>query len=93
MNAGEAYRIGLVSDLSEPGRLIGDALTLARRIATRGPKAVRSAKILLRKGIDMSFQKALDMEKDHFAELFNDEGIEGIKAFLEKRKPSWEKDK
>ena len=93
MNAGEAYRIGLVSDLSEPGRLIEDALTLARRIATRGPKAVRSAKILLRKGIDMSFQKALDMEKDHFAELFNDEGIEGIKAFLEKRKPSWEKNK
>jgi enoyl-CoA hydratase len=92
MDAREAYRIGLVQDLSEPENLIGDALKLARRIATRGPKAVRFAKILLRKGIDMNFQKALDLEKEHFAELFRDEGIEGMKAFLEKRKPAWEKE-
>lgn len=93
MDAREAYRIGLVQVLSEPDKLIEDALAMATRIATRGPKAVRSAKILLRKGIDMNFQKALDMEKDHFAELFNDEGIEGMKAFLENRKPSWETDR
>lgn len=93
MDAKEAYRIGLVQDLSEPDKLIGDAIALANRIASRGPKAVRSAKRLLRKGIDMNFQKALDMEKEYFAELFNDEGKEGMKAFLEKRKPSWEKDK
>jgi enoyl-CoA hydratase len=90
MDAREAYRIGLVQDLSEPDKLVEDALALAIRIATRGPKAVRSAKMLLRKGIDMSFQKALDLEKEHFAQLFNDEGIEGMKAFLEHRKPSWE---
>jgi enoyl-CoA hydratase len=70
---------------------MSDAMVLARRIASRGPKAVRMAKMLLRKGIDMNFQKALDMEKDHFAELFHDEGIEGMKAFLEKRKPAWDK--
>lgn len=93
MDAKEAYRIGLVQDLSEPDKLIEDALALAGRISTRGPKSVRSAKMLLRKGIDMNFQKALDMEKEHFAELFNDEGIEGMKAFLEKRKPSWENNK
>ncbi|MFA6128077.1 MAG: enoyl-CoA hydratase-related protein [Bacteroidales bacterium] len=93
MDASEAYRIGLVQDLSEPDKLLEDALTLARRIATRGPKAVRTAKILLRKGIDMNFQKALDMEKEHFADLFNDEGLEGMKAFLEKRKPSWDQEK
>lgn len=93
MDAREAYRIGLVQDISEPDKLMEDAMALARRIATRGPKAVRSAKILLRKGIDMNFQKALDMEKDHFAELFGDEGIEGMKAFLEKRRPYWEIEK
>jgi len=89
MDAREAYRIGLVQDLSEPDKLIEDALELAARIATRGPKAVRSAKMLLRKGIDMNFQKALDLEKEYFAELFHDEGKEGMNAFLEKRKPSW----
>ncbi len=92
MDASEAYRIGLVQGLSEPDKLIDDSLALAKRISTRGPKAVRTAKMLLRKGFDMNFQKALDMEKEHFAELFSDEGIEGMKAFLEKRKPSWEKE-
>lgn len=93
MDAGEAYRIGLVQDLSEPDKLMEDALALAERIASRGPKAVCSAKMLLRKGIDMNFQKALDLEKEHFAELFVSEGKEGMKAFLEKRKPSWDKKK
>ena len=93
MDANEAYRVGLVQGISEPEKLIEDSLALAKRIATRGPKAVRTAKMLLRKGFDMNFQKALDMEKEHFAELFNDEGKEGMKAFLEKRKPSWEQEK
>jgi enoyl-CoA hydratase len=91
MDANEAYRVGLVQNLSEPEKLIEEALVLANRIATRGPNSVRSAKMLLRKGIDMNFQKALDLEKEQFAERFNDEGVEGMKAFLEKRKPSWEK--
>jgi enoyl-CoA hydratase len=89
-SAEEAYRVGLVQALSEPDHLIDDALALANRIASRGPKAVRSSKILLRKGFDMDFQKALDLEKEHFMNLFHDEGKEGMKAFLEKRKPSWE---
>ncbi len=93
MDAKEAYRVGLVQGLSEPDKLIEDAMALGKRISTRGPKAVRTAKLLLRKGFDMNFQKALDLEKEHFAELFQDEGKEGMKAFLEKRKPSWEVDK
>jgi len=90
-DAAEAYRIGLVQDLTEPGKLLENALALAGRIASRGPKAVTSAKILLRKGIDMNFQKALDLEKERFAELFMDEGKEGMSAFLKKTKPSWER--
>jgi len=89
-DAAEALRVGLVSSVSAPEKLMEDVLALANKIATRGPKALKAAKVLLRKGIDMDFQKALDMEKDAFAELFEDEGIEGMKAFLEKRKPSWE---
>jgi enoyl-CoA hydratase len=91
MNAAEAYRIGLAQDLTTPDKLIGEAMNLANRIAAMGPKAVCAAKMLLRKGIDMNFQKALDLEKEHFAELFMDEGKEGMKAFLEKRKPDWGK--
>jgi enoyl-CoA hydratase len=89
-DAAEALRVGLISSVSAPEKLMEDVITLANKIATRGPKALKAAKVLLRKGIDMDFQKALDMEKEAFAELFEDEGIEGMKAFLEKRKPSWE---
>jgi enoyl-CoA hydratase len=89
-DAAEALRVGLVSSVSPPEKLMEDVMALANKIATRGPKALKAAKLLLRKGIDMDFQKALDMEKEAFAGLFEDEGIEGMKAFLEKRKPSWE---
>jgi enoyl-CoA hydratase len=93
MDSAEAYRIGLVQGLSEPDKLLDDAIALAGRIATRGPKAVKSAKLLVRKGFDMEFQKAMDLEKEYFAELFTDEGKEGMQAFLEKRKPAWEQGK
>jgi enoyl-CoA hydratase len=92
MNAEEAYRNGLVQGISGSANLLEETLALADRIATRGPKAVKAAKLLVRKGFDMEFQKALDLEKEHFAELFEDEGKEGMRAFLEKRKPVWEKE-
>jgi len=89
-SAAEALRVGLVQSVSPPERLIPDALALANRIATRSPKAVRKAKQLMRKGFDMEFQKALDKEKEAFAGMFEDEAIEGLNAFLEKRKPEWD---
>ena len=89
-DAAEAKRVGLVQSLSEPDKLMEDALAMARLIASRRPLAVSEAKRLLRKGVDMDFQKALDLEKDAFAEMFEEEGNEGIRAFLEKRKPTWD---
>ncbi len=90
VSATEAHRLGLVQLLSEPDELMKDALALAEKIATRGPKAIRMVKEVARKGRKMSFDQAMDLEKQRFSELFNDEGIEGMKAFLEKRKPNWD---
>lgn len=87
--AEEAYRIGLIQILSEPDELTDDVLKIADRIASQGPEAVKSAKKVVRKGRNLGFEDGMDLEKKHFAELFKDEGIEGMKAFLEKRKPNW----
>ena len=89
--AEEAYRMGLVQILSEPDQLIEDALKIAEKIASQGPEAVRTAKKVIRKGRNLGFEEAMDLEKDHFSEMFRGEGIEGMKAFLEKRKPNWNK--
>ena len=87
--AEEAYRMGLVQILSDPDDLIDDALKIADKIAFQGPEAVRTAKKVIRKGRNLGFEAAMDLEKDSFSRMFNEEGKEGMKAFLEKRKPNW----
>jgi len=87
--AEEAYRMGLVQILSEPDELIDDAVKIASKISSQGPTAVKKAKKVIRKGRNLGFEEAMDLEKDHFSQLFNEEGYEGMRAFLEKRKPNW----
>jgi len=89
VDAHEAYRLGLVQGVSPQEKLMDDAFKLARTIASRGPDAVKHAKRVMRKGIDLHFEKGMDLEKSYFAKQFEKEGKEGMKAFLEKRKPNW----
>jgi enoyl-CoA hydratase len=87
--AEEAFRMGLVQILSEPDELLKDAIKIAEKIASQGPEAVKLAKKVIRKGRNLGFEEAMDLEKENFSDLFKAEGIEGMKAFLEKRKPNW----
>jgi len=89
VNAEEAFRMGLIQQLAEPDELASVALELANKIASRGPKAVRMVKEVARGGLHISTEKALDLEKSRFSELFLDEGKIGMKAFLNKEKPKW----
>ncbi len=89
VSAEEAYRMGLVQTLSEPEELMDDVLKIASKIASQGPEAVKRAKKVIRKGRNLGFEEAMDLEKDNFSKLFNEEGREGMQAFLEKRKPNW----
>lgn len=88
--ADEALRLGLVQQVSEPGQLLADARAVAQRIAARGPVAVRKAKATARKGMRLDFDSACAIEAEEFGKLFgNGESGEGMRAFLEKRKPNW----
>jgi enoyl-CoA hydratase len=90
ITADDALRMGLVQKVFEPEELLAEAKALAGRISTKGPKAVKMAKEVTRKGIHMNFEDACRLEAEEFGALFgNGESGEGMKAFLEKRKPNW----
>jgi enoyl-CoA hydratase len=85
----EALRMGLVQKTVDPETLMTETLRLAGLIASKGPKAVKLVKNVVRKGCAMDFESASQLESESFGSLFGNEGLEGMQAFLEKRKPVW----
>ncbi|GAH74906.1 unnamed protein product, partial [marine sediment metagenome] len=56
------------------------------------PAAIKSCKELLRKVSEMSIEEAKKYTAEVIAQLrISEEGQEGMNAFLEKRKPKWNK--
>lgn len=90
IDAQEAFNIGLVNKIVSPENLIDEVKNLAQKIAANGPNAVMAAKSVINRGIDVDFNTAIGYETEDFSALFStDEAKEGMKAFLEKRKPEW----
>lgn len=89
LDADEAFKLGLVSHLSDEDPL-EDAKTLAQKLARKPPLALRSIKDLLHRSIDMKSDDALSYERKLFSLLFaSSDKQEGVSAFLEKRKPEF----
>lgn len=89
INAPEALRIGLIQKVTEPEELMDEVMKIAKTIASKGPQAVKKVKYVARKGLLSDFEKGCDLEAEYFGSQFKNEGEEGMKAFLEKRKPNW----
>jgi enoyl-CoA hydratase len=91
IGAEDALRIGLVQKVVEPDALMDEVMKIARAIASKGPQAVKKVKAVTRRGFLMNFEKGCELEAENFGSLFGkgSEGEEGMKAFLEKRKPNW----
>ena len=91
INAETALRIGLVEQVVPRGQSLPTAVQLAQRVATLSPRAVTFSKNLIhqaRQGTPRS--AALALERERFIDLFDGEDQqEGVKAFLDKRKPVW----
>lgn len=87
INAEEALRIGLVSAVFPQQELMAQAMKLAETIAKNAPIAVRKTKAALQKGMDLPLEEGLKGEVDAFANCFTThDQVEGMTAFLEKRK-------
>jgi enoyl-CoA hydratase len=89
IGAEDALRMGLVQKVVEPEALLPTAVDLAKTIAAKGPRAVRLVKHVVRAGILKDFESGCALESAEFGSLFENEGAEGMRAFLEKRKPEW----
>jgi enoyl-CoA hydratase len=85
----EALRIGLVTYLAKNRKELGArAGEVAQAILSRGPVAVRLVKDAVRKGYDMTLDQGIRLEEDLYALLQSTaDRSEGVRAFLEKRKP------
>ena len=64
-------------------------MSIAQNIISKGPKAVKLIKKVVRQGMLEGFKEGSELEAEMFGTLFKDEGETGMKAFLEKRKPEW----
>lgn len=89
IDAQTALQMRLVQKVTDPEALLDEARRLANLIASKGPLAVRLVKEVTRKGLEMNFQDGEKLEQQHFGDPFGNQGAEGMKAFLEKRKPVW----
>jgi E-phenylitaconyl-CoA hydratase len=85
-----AGKVGLVSELAEPDDLLDRAFEIASKIASNAPLAVRAARLLAQKGLDMGIDQAMLLEQFVWGTLRDTEDrIEGRKAFAEKRSPNF----
>jgi len=93
IDAVEALRIGLVNKVVEPEKLMDEAMATAGKIASKGAQAIKACKECINQGMDIDLHNALILEHQAFAILCaTEDQKEGMKAFLEKRKPEF-KDK
>lgn len=90
ISAGEAERLGLVNKVVPKENLEEATLELATKLAEKSPLALQIGKAGIYGMQDVPYHQALDMLSEQFAALCSTEDAEeGVKAFLEKRKPVW----
>jgi enoyl-CoA hydratase/carnithine racemase len=88
LTAARAAEWGLVSAVVGPARLPAAVEEVARRMAARGPEALRLAKEAVVKGLDLPLDDGIRLEQDLYVLLQTTEDRrEGVRAFLERRTP------
>jgi len=87
----EAELHGLANRCVPAERVLPVALQLAKALARQAPHAVRVAKRTIAKAFEQSLHASLLDERRAFMNLLTTEDArEGVRAFLDKRKPAWQ---
>ena len=92
MDADEAYRVGLLSRVTEPEALMDSAREIADDIARSAPLSVQAVKSVLRDVQNLSVEDAYKAQAKNAAHkrlLESEDFKEGPLAFSEKRDPVW----
>lgn len=90
LNAAEALQFGLANRVVPVAGYLDAAVAFAEEVASRAPLAVRMAKDSVNAAFETSLTEGLNVERRNFYPLFaTEDQKEGMKAFIEKRKPQW----
>ena len=88
--AADALAMGLISEMAPAGQALSQALEIAAEIAAMPPIAVAQIKRVVNEGVNLPLDAALLMEQRAYEGLYvTADQKEGMRAFLEKRKPNF----
>ena len=89
--AAEALSMGVISEMTPTGQALARAIEIAREIAAMPPIAVMQIKEIVNAGLNAPLDTALMLERKALLLQFaTSDQKEGMRAFLEKRKPTFE---
>ena len=90
MGAAEAEQSGLVAKVVPADSLLDEALKMAEAIAGMPPLAAMANKEQINAAYETMLSNGILFEKRLFNGIFSsDDRVEGMSAFVEKRKPEW----
>ena len=88
IDAAEALRIGLVNAVVPQAELMDTAVKMANNVAKNAPIAVRACKKAVNEGMQVSIDKAVEIEEKLFGGCFEThDQVEGMACFLSREKP------
>jgi len=90
LTADAALGLGLANRVATDDALLGEALTLARRIVANAPLSVAESRRLCAAALDATDASLSRLSLEAMARLMTSEDAkEGVRAFLDKRLPNW----
>jgi cyclohexa-1,5-dienecarbonyl-CoA hydratase len=91
ITATEAQRIGLVNKVVPPEKLDASLKELIDKLREKSPVVLKLTRMSLTRILDVDFKKELEETTDLYLSLLmrTEDAVEGLKAFMEKRKPQW----
>ena len=89
LTADEALAWGLINYVEQDyGTAFQKSIDLCKEINKKGPLGVRNAKLAVNCSLDMPLEEGLKFEEKCYSNIVaTEDRREGLKAFVEKRKP------
>ncbi len=91
VDAEEAYHLGIINEVVLPEALMNLARAKAETLIANSPSSIQATKRVLNEvALLENFDDAIDLSRPVLKDLMKTEDFsEGVKAFIEKRKPNW----
>lgn len=83
----EAYRIGLIQEITEPGKQLDRAVEIATEVADQAPLAVQETLLSCRIAVEEGPKASFDRFYEQVRKLMQSEdALEGVQSFMQRRK-------